>query len=83
MRHWNWKTEGLTQCQAEKRDFVQDKLLPLLADVDKRIESVAYRVDADTGMEFVIIEWPDDVRETVNVSHDSLSALCKDVFKIF
>lgn len=76
-----WKTDGLTFCQSEKRDFVQDKLLPLLADVDKHIESVKYQVSEHSGTEYVIISYPERSDLTINVTHDSLLALCRDVFK--
>lgn len=78
-----WKTNGMTFCQAEKRDFVRDKLRPLLGDVDKSIESVEYVVDERSEMEFVIIGYPERAEKKINVTHDSLSALCQDVLRVF
>lgn len=76
-----WKSTELSFCQAEKKEFVQDRLLPLLADVDKRIESVEYQVEEGGKYEWVIISYPERSDLTINVTHDSLLALCRDVFK--
>ena len=76
------RPEELTKGQAEKQEFVQFKLMPLLADIDKNVTSVEYRV-SERGGEYVVIERKDDSPLTITVTCDSLAALTRDVMKVF
>lgn len=80
--HEYLRAEDLSKVQAEKREFVQNRLLPLLADIDKKVTSVEYRV-SECGGEYVVIERKDDSPLTITVTYDSLAALTRDVMKVF
>ena len=56
--------------------------MPLLADIDKNVTSVEYRV-SERGGEYVVIERKDDSPLTITVTYDSLAALTRDVMKVF
>lgn len=65
----------------EKREFVEDKLVPLLQAIDTRIETAEYHTLSRSpyDLEYVLITWLGGSDKRVYVTGDSLLALSRDV----
>ena len=61
-----------------KRRFVEERLAPMMKDMDSAIESVTYSKHIDGEFVFVVNKNPDKTMK-VNVSADSIKALVADV----
>ena len=66
-----------------KKEFVEEKLLPLLQAVDDSICEATYHiVDRHPyDLEYVLVEWCGGSTKRVYVTGDSLLALARDVLK--
>ena len=81
MKHLDW-----SETYADKHRFVQDKLAPLLEEIDPDIVSVNYVAVfqgsclKEASFEQVDINYPNGKR-IINVTMDSKLAIVKDVLK--
>lgn len=74
-------SETVTYCSAMKQIFVENTLAAVLREIDKSIESVEY--EAAEFQEYVMIRFSGGGTKRVCITGDSLSAVAKDVLKIF
>lgn len=74
-------SEAVNYCSVMKQIFVENTLAAVLRVIDERIESVEY--EATELQEYVIIKFSGGGTKRVCITGDSLSAVAKDVLKIF
>lgn len=68
----------------EKENFIKDKLLPLLQEIDGNIIGAEYRVlcRSPYDLEYILIHWKTAEDQRVYITGDSLLALAKDVLRV-
>lgn len=74
-------SEAVNYCSVMKQIFVENTLAAVLRVIDESIESVEY--EAAEFEEYVIIKFSGGGTKRVCITADSLSAVAKDVLKIF
>ncbi len=67
----------------EKRQFIQDKLLPFITAIDSNIIDIEYHVLSRSpyDLEYVLIKWKNAGDQRVYITSDSLLALSKDILR--
>lgn len=75
----------MSEEQKKKEDFVKKMLDPFIKEIDGNVTSVIYRL-VDTvsyELEYVLVTWKGGYVRRIYITGDSLSALSREVLRIF